>query len=415
MASSISLKRLSAFAPPSLETTLRAEGQTSFTVPEVEALAARYRDSEDFEAARYLDKVLTSLAAPPTSLLSKGDPLRRDAARAAQVSKHAQALIGATGMPQNHAVLFAKASYSVEQARQAWQVELPGGQAFMYARLGLNPDQAIALGREKVDRVASYQLVEAGAPPELVGALLAAGLDAAALEKHRARGFGAAEALALKELGVGLSEVPDGLSVEQLKQVAARGHRFSRVRTLMADGGFTFEEAMKLLALPSTDVRVAANLKKLGLTFAEISDLMQSPTLERHADKLVDLIKAGFSRAQLDRLDCPDKVRPGVFQSGYSPEQLLALFEAGAERSTRSSAPTLGTLYQAGFTVAQAIEAQITGLEERSIPRFQALGFTAAEMLALARAGYGSETKLQSDYLCIGITAREAYPLITAT
>src|SRR5438552_420555 len=105
----ISFKKLTSFAPPQVVEALAElpPSKKTFTVAEVQALAARFADSEDFDSKTYLDEVLGSLgggaAAPAAPVQAPKDPITAQADAAAELSKTAKAIEKATGMPDTHA------------------------------------------------------------------------------------------------------------------------------------------------------------------------------------------------------------------------------------------------------------------------------------------------------------------------
>ncbi|MBK7860478.1 MAG: hypothetical protein IPJ65_18070 [Archangiaceae bacterium] len=418
---SISMSRLTAFAPPALATALREETKTAFTVADVKALAARYHDSEDFEGARYLDQVLANLggAAPVQVVTPRRDPITYEAELAASVAKRARAIAEATGMPEAHAVLFAKADYTVEQGKRAWELELPGGQAFMYAKLGATPDQALALGKAKVDKMTSYELLSAKAPPELIPQIIDAGISAPDLKRYFEKGFSAADAITLKQLEVSAYDAPDFLTVDQIKTVRETEHPFQTFYTLTRHG-FSFEEAVALLdRMPRVDIYIASDLKELGkFSFEQIVNFMESPTVKGNRKQFVALVAAGFDRKQLDaceRFRFNDFVTKDAINSGYSTDELVQLWSQDLGLNGRMGSQSMPRMHAAGFTVAQVLEAREVGLDDYSVEKFQAYGFSPEEMLTLARAGYGSDSKLKDGYLSLGIEPRDAYDLIIAS
>jgi hypothetical protein len=417
--SSITFKRLAAFAPAPLAAALQAEKKATFTAADVQALAARFQDTQDFESSTYLREVLANLqvdsAAP-----APADPITREAQLAAElaekIAKAAKPIAGATGMPANHAVLYAEAGFSVEQSERGWKAGLPGGQALMFVKLGLSVDDAISLGAAKVDARKAYDLIAAGVPADVIPKAIAAGLEPYDLKSYTDAGFSFAQGVELKGLGVSPSHAPRFLTLDQVKVALTKGVDLSDLRPLI-QGGFSFDQSLELLALTSSfELYPAVDVQKQGkLSFKEIVELVTSGAMKANRGCLTELVGAGFTVEQLKltgKVNLNSNTIKGVLAAGYSPSELLTLWQANVGLSTHPSGQHLSEYHAAGFSVAQLLEAKDSGLDDYSVERFQQMGFSPDEMLTLARAGYGSTSKLQFDYLSLGLTPREALDLI---
>jgi hypothetical protein len=410
----ISLKRLAAFAPPQLASALRDEDKSTFTVADVTALVGRFEDSQDFDSTTYLSGVLETLKVEP--LAAPPDPLAK-ARLSAELAKAATAISKATGMPRNHAELYAEAGFTVEQSERGWKAGLQGGQAFMYGHLGLSADEAIGLAEARVDSSKAYELIEAKVPAGLIPKAIAADMNARVFSRYKEKGFSPPDAIELAALELSADNAPNYLTLAQVKVAREKGYKFTTLYTLVGTKAFTFQQAQVLLdAVPKVEPYSIAAVQRLGkLSFDEVLAIAQSPTLKTNHEAVPYLVAAGFSVDQVSQCaDISFKMNEidHVLGSGYSPAELITLWQSGLGLAGAVSGQMLPTFHAAGFTLDQLFEVRPAGLGEFSVKGFETWGFSPDEMLSLARAGCGSTLTFKNDYLSLGISPREAFELI---
>ncbi|MBK7864229.1 MAG: hypothetical protein IPJ65_37655 [Archangiaceae bacterium] len=423
---SISLQKLARFAPPALATALVAEKKEAFTAADVVALASRYRDSQDFEAAGYLGGVLTSLGvdlAPVAGTAAPKDPITAEAEAAAakkKVSGAAQAIIAQTRMPVEHAELYAEAGYSPEQASAGWKAGLKGGEAFMYHHLGLSSDDAISLATAKVRGKDAYALIQKDVPAAQIPMVLASALEPYELRAFEAKGFNPAEAAELKALGFDYNHMPSFVTLAQVKVALEKGVPLDKSYTLLHDDLFTFEQMLALYAAqPDPDVHLLAGAQRVGvLPFDDVLALarLKFGRLESR-NSVTELVKAGFSVAQIAQ--CTDfNFNPHVIDhaltSGYSPDELIAMWKKDIGLNGRLSCQSLPALHQAGFALEQLETLKAASMHGLDAQWFVEAGFKADEILNLVAKGYDSFSKFKEENLDLGLDAREAYDMLMA-
>ncbi|MBK7861823.1 MAG: hypothetical protein IPJ65_25040 [Archangiaceae bacterium] len=422
---SISLRKLVAFAPAPVAAALAEQAETQLTVADVEALAARFQDTEEFDSKAYLKGVLENLGAPAAPVAkAPPDPITAEAEAAAekarQLREAAAAIEAATGMAAVHAELYASAGFTVEQSTRGWKAGLPGGQALMFTRLGVSVDDTIALGAAKVDARAAYSLVEKKVPPAQIPAFIEKGLVSEnQINRYLEPGFTYSEIVELLELGISPDKVPARLSLAQVKQVLAEEQSLGSVDALTRDGTFTFEQALQVAAnaAASRDVRGVTTLFAGGkLTLPELLSLYGDEVFKPLLRYAGTMVGAGFSVAQLRDL-ATSNVSLGntlgqALSSGYSNEELIEMWKEGLGISSLPSASNLEDLHALGFTVAQLREVPGSGIVTHTLKQFARHGMTADDVLTVARAGYGSAYDFEKAYLDLGMTPREAVDLI---
>ncbi|MBK7861825.1 MAG: hypothetical protein IPJ65_25050 [Archangiaceae bacterium] len=414
----ITQRRLAAFAPDAVKTALVESGKSTFTTTDVEALAGRFRDSEDFEAAKYLGDVLANLDAP---VPAPRDPITAEAedaaARAAKVAVAAKAIAAATGMPAAHAGMYAQAGFSVEESVRGWKAEMAGGQAFMFARYGLNIDQAIALSVANLGNEKVYQLLDAKVPPEQIPQLFELGKQEFQLRVFTDAGYSPADGIELLRMNLTRAdEVPEGMSVAQLKAQLEQGRSRDDLRRLLKDGAFTLDEAVGVLDGPLGSSALSARHLRtsLNLSLDDIGRALSTQVGQKNNSwVVVSLLKAGFTLEDLDRgaLEFPANAKgdglADALASGYSKAELLEFWATHPVRE-------LSEYRKAGFTIAQVKEAIEVGVTGPTFEGLRKLGYSPDEMIALKRAGYGSADKLRKEYLDFGISPADALALILA-